>query len=32
MEYKFRVHGVSNVGADGLAFWYANEPAISGGL
>eukprot|EP01106_Pelomyxa_sp_JSP_P009071 TRINITY_DN2486_c0_g1_i4.p1 TRINITY_DN2486_c0_g1~~TRINITY_DN2486_c0_g1_i4.p1 ORF type:complete len:425 (+),score=99.29 TRINITY_DN2486_c0_g1_i4:690-1964(+) len=30
VEFSFRIHGVSQLGADGLAFWYADEPAVCG--
>ncbi|KAH3731546.1 ERGIC-53 protein [Pelomyxa schiedti] len=32
VEFSFRIHGVSPTGADGLAFWYADEPAVPGTL
>eukprot|EP01105_Mastigella_eilhardi_P006735 TRINITY_DN18298_c0_g1_i1.p1 TRINITY_DN18298_c0_g1~~TRINITY_DN18298_c0_g1_i1.p1 ORF type:complete len:420 (+),score=144.79 TRINITY_DN18298_c0_g1_i1:63-1262(+) len=32
VEFDFRIFGVSPTGADGIAFWYAKEPAILGSL
>ena len=32
VEFAFRIHGVSAVGADGLAFWYSRTPGQLGTL
>lgn len=32
VEFSFRIHGVSAVGADGLAFWYTRSPGRLGTL
>lgn len=32
VEFAFRIHGVSAVGADGLAFWYSRTPGRLGTL
>ena len=30
VEFGMHIHGVSSVGADGLAFWYVRDPSIGG--
>lgn len=32
VEFSFRIHGVSAIGADGLAFWYSRSPGRLGTL
>jgi hypothetical protein len=32
VTYRFRIHGVSSVGADGIAFWYTEDSHITGDL
>ena len=32
VEFAFRIHGVSAIGADGLAFWYSRTPGRLGTL
>jgi len=30
LTYKLRIHGVSALGADGIAFWYVKDPSTGG--